>query len=38
MVKQDVMRWAQSFSGCQPTPIFVFPDSNNKEVFDEEIF
>lgn len=43
MVKQDVMRWAQTFSGCSPSPIFLFrrqmlPQQEETEQFDDELF
>jgi hypothetical protein len=28
MVKQDVLRWAQTFAGAQPSPIFVCKRTN----------
>ena len=41
MVKQEVFRWAQTFCGCLPTPVFSFPVFNAleaKDEFNDELF
>lgn len=41
MVRQEVFRWAQTFCGCLPTPVFTFPVSHHpesREEFNDELF
>lgn len=40
MVKQEVFRWAQTYCGCLPSPIFAFPALKNRgqEEFSNELF
>lgn len=40
MVKQEAFRWAQTYCGCLPSPIFAFPSHKVKgqEEFSNELF
>ena len=39
MVKQEVFRWAHTFCGALPSPVFCFPSSSSrKEEFNEDLF
>jgi hypothetical protein len=38
MVKQEVFRWAQTYCGALPSPVFCFPSQVKKDEFNDDLF